>query len=138
VDANGDGSVENDVAVVPDGGQLGELESSWSCLESQRGGFARRNSCRGPEEHALDLRLRVGLGEVGGRAVSLLLDGFNLVESGGGVVDDALLLVAPAATLTTSPDGSRVTIPVTVNPDFGQVLYPSTRGRMLRVGLRIG
>jgi hypothetical protein len=138
VDANGDGSVENDVAVVPDAGQLGELESSWSCLESQRGGFARRNSCRGPEEHALDLRIRIGLGAVGGRAVSLLLDGFNLAEGVGGVIDDALLLVDPAGTLTTSPDGSRVTIPVTVNPDFGQVLYPSTRGRMLRVGLRIG
>jgi len=27
---------------------------------------------------------------------------------------------------------------VLINPDFGKVIYPSSRGRMLRIGLRIG
>jgi hypothetical protein len=73
-----------------------------------------------------------------GRSLSLVIDGLNLVETAGGVRDEALLLVDPAAPLTTSPDGSTVTIPFVVNPDFGSVLYPDSRGRMLRIGLRVG
>jgi hypothetical protein len=60
------------------------------------------------------------------------------VEPSGGVIDDALLLVDPTSAITTSPDGTTVTIPVTVNPEFGRVVYPSSRGRMLRLGVRIG
>lgn len=135
VDANGDGSFENDVAFV-DAATVDPLLASWACLSDQLGGFAARNSCRGPSEHALDLRVAVGLGRIGGRGASLVLDALNLVEGKDGVVDDALLLVDPTGTLATSP-GS-VTLPLIVNPDFGRVLYPSTRGRQLRIGFRIG
>jgi hypothetical protein len=76
------------------------------------------------------------LGRLGGREASLVIDGFNLIETEDGIVDDALLLVDPAAGITTS--GSTVTIPFTLNPDFGSVLYPASRGRMVRVGFRIG
>ena len=136
VDANGDGSVANDVAFVSDAATLGALAEEWSCLGDQAGGFAVRNSCRGPEQHSVDARVEVSLGRLGGRTARLTLDGFNLVEGSGGVIDDALLLVDPSGAITT--DGSTVTIPVEVNPSFGQVLYPSSRGRMLRVGVRIG
>lgn len=138
VDANGDGSIENDVALVPDAAQLAAIMDTPLCLSSQAEGFAARNSCREPGRHSLDVRLRVALGAVGGQLASLTLDGLNLIESSGGVVDRALLLVDPAGSITTSTDGSTITIPTVVNPDFGKVVYPSTRGRMLRVGLRIG
>jgi len=137
VDANGDGSLRNDVAFV-EAGVVDPLLSDWACLNDQVGGFAVRNSCRGPAAHFLDVRVQVRVGRLGGRDASLVLDGLNLVESEAGVIDDALLLVDPSGSITTSPDGSTVTIPFMVNPDFGHVLYPTSRGRVLRVGFRIG
>jgi hypothetical protein len=137
VDANGDGSIRNDVAFL-DAAMVGALLSDWPCLEDQVGGFAARNSCRGPAVHSLDVRVRLNVGHVAGREASLVIDGFNLIENGDGVVDDALLLVDPDASIVTSPDGTVVTIPFTVNPDFGRILYPTSRGRMIRVGFRIG
>jgi len=137
VDANADGSTRNDVAYVPDTGQLGSLADDWSCLADQAGGFAERNSCRGPSVHDLSLRLRFGFATFGGRTATLVLDGFNLIESSAGVIDNALLLVDPTGSITTSPDGATVTIPTTVNDGFGKVVYPSSRGRMLRIGVRI-
>ena len=65
-----------------------------------------------------------------------MVDGLNLVESSDGVVDEALLLVDPASSISSS--GGVVTIPTVVNPDFGRVIYPTSRGRMIRVGFRIG
>jgi hypothetical protein len=135
VDANGDGSFANDPAFV-DATQTDPLLADWPCLSDQAGGFAVRNSCRGPAEHALDVRLDIGLGRVAGRSASLVLDVLNVVEGKDGLIDGALLLVDPSASLTTSP-GS-VAIPVLANPDFGRVMYPSSRGRQLRIGLRIG
>ncbi|MDH3206950.1 MAG: carboxypeptidase-like regulatory domain-containing protein [Gemmatimonadota bacterium] len=135
VDANGDGSLRNDVAFV-DASVVDPLLSEWPCLDSQLSGFAVRNSCRGPSAHSVDVRIRFRLGRLAGRDASLVLDGFNLVESRDGVVDDALLLVDPTGSITTS--SGVVTIPFVLNPDFGRVIYPSTRGRMVRIGFRIG
>lgn len=138
VDANGDGSLRNDVAWVPDAAELAAIEGSWPCLDDQAGGFAARNSCRGPKRHSLDTRLSVVLGSLGSQRASIFIDALNLLEGGGGVLDDALLLVDPAGTITTSPDGDTVTVPVVVNPGFGEILHPSSRGRMVRFGVRIG
>jgi carboxypeptidase family protein len=138
VDANGDGSARNDVAFVPDGAQLTTLLAEWTCLDGQTNGFAVRNSCRGPERHTIDLRLKVELGSTGARRVDLVIDAFNLIESRGGLIDDALLLVDPNNSITTSPDGQTVTVPFVVNPGFGTVRYSSSRGRMIRIGVRIG
>jgi hypothetical protein len=135
VDANGDGSFRNDVPFV-DGAILGAIPDLPSCVTSQLDVFAERNSCRGPSAHALDVRLRFRLSQLGGRDVSLVVDGLNLVETEEGLVDDALLLVDPSGTISSS--GGVVTIPVTGNADFGSLLYSTSRGRMLRVGLRIG
>jgi hypothetical protein len=137
VDANGDGSVRNDIAFV-DAAAVDPLLSDWPCLADLVGGFATRNSCRGPSVHSIDVRLSLRVGRIGNREAHLVLDGFNLIESTDGVIDGALLLVDPAGSLTTSPDGSTVTIPFMLNSDFGSVLYPTSRGRMLRVGFRIG
>jgi hypothetical protein len=138
VDANGDGSMRNDVAFVPDLTSLDGLAGGWSCLTNQLEQFAARNSCRGPARQSLDAGIRLGLTSLSGRTVSLTVEGFNLIEDESGVLDRALLLVSPDAPLVRSGDGSTVTLPVTVNPDFGKVVFPSTRGRILRVGLRIG
>ncbi len=136
VDANGDGSHRNDVAFVPT--DLSALSESWSCLSDQGGAFASRNSCRGPSSHTVNVRVRYTFAQLVGHPASITVDGLNLIETSGGIIDDALLLVDPDGTITTSPDGSTVTIPTLVNANFGQVLYPTSRGRMLRVGLRIG
>ena len=138
VDVNGDGSLRNDVAFVPGDSQLAVLLDSWPCLEEQADGFAARNSCRGPASHQVDVGLEIGLGNVGGREAIIRLDALDLVEERGGVLDDALWVVDPATDLTTSADGQTVTIPMTINPAFGSVVYPSSRGRMLRLGVRIG
>lgn len=138
VDINGDGSVRNDVAFVPDVSTLGDLAGSWSCLSGQAGSFAERNSCRGPTRSTLDASLSLGVAATGGHTVYLTVEGFNLIESKSGIIDQALLLVNPSQPIQRSADGSTVTVPVTVNPNFGQVIVPDTRGRILRVGLRIG
>lgn len=136
VDANGDGSVRNDVAYVPAASELGALADAWPCLSDQADGFAVRNSCRGTSEHSVDARARLRVGSWGGRTVTLDVDGLNLVESSGGIVDQALLLVDPDAAIDAS--GSTVTIPVAVNPGFGDVLYSTSRGTMIRITLRVG
>lgn len=138
VDANGDGSIENDVPFVPQPDVLGTLHAEWSCLRNQSGGFAIRNSCRGPSRQSLDARLTVALGTIGGQNASLFVDGLNLIETKDGLIDDALLLVDPDAGLTVTDGGARVRVPYLVNPGFGEVLLPTSRGRMLRVGMRIG
>ncbi|MDH5761249.1 MAG: hypothetical protein OEZ65_16920, partial [Gemmatimonadota bacterium] len=138
VDANGDGSWENDVAYVPESAFLGDVLTQWPCLASQTGGPAARNSCRAPVEQSLHARLRVGLAEVAGRTLEVVVDGFNLIENEGGIVDDALLLVDPAGSMTVSADGTTVTLPLSVNQGFGRVVRPAARGRMLRIGFRIG
>jgi hypothetical protein len=136
VDANGDGSHRNDVAFVPT--DLSALSEGWSCLSDQGGAFASRNSCRGPSSHTVNIRVRYNFAQLVGQPASITVDGLNLIETSGGIIDDALLLVDPDGTITTSPDGGTVTIPTLVNANFGEVLYPTSRGRMLRVGVRIG
>ena len=131
-------SFSDDVAFVPSDGSVDPLTADWSCLTDQVGMFAARNSCRRPSVHTVNARLQFTIARFGGRSASLTLDAFNLLESQDGVVDEALFLVDPSGTITTSPDGTTVTIPTVVNPNFGDVVYPSTRGRMLRIGVRIG
>ncbi len=138
VDANGDGSFENDVPFVPQPDDLGTLHADWQCLRNQAGGFAVRNSCRGPAHQTVDARLRIALGQIGGQNASVFVDGLNLVESKDGLIDDALMLVDADADLTVTSGGTRVSVPYQVNPGFGEVLLPTSRGRMLRVGMRIG
>ncbi len=138
VDANGDGSAINDVAWVPDAGALSGLLSDWPCLNDQTGAFAERNSCRAPAHSGVDLRLRARLTRLGGRRLELTVDVYNLVERVEGLRDTALLLVDPNGSLDVSSDGGMLTLPLSVNPDFGKIIVPSGLGRMIRIGLRIG
>ena len=83
------------------------------------------------------IELHEAIDETRDRDVHVTADVFGLVEPRGGLRDEALLLVDPAAPIQTSPGGI-VTIPTLVNPDFGRVVLPQSRGRILRVGIRIG
>lgn len=136
VDANGDGSAANDPALTVDAAALGALDGVATC-STPTGSYAVRNSCRAPSSQELNLRLSFDLTNVGARRAHLVLDVLNVVESKGGVVDTALLLVDPSGSITTASDGT-VTIPTTVNPNFGEVVYPASRGRSIRIGVRIG
>jgi hypothetical protein len=44
--------------------------------------------------------------------------------------------VDPTGTITSA--AGTVTVPVVVNPDFGRGIYPSSRGRTIRIGFRVG
>lgn len=132
VDANGDGSVGNDPAFVdPALAGMSDLVSHWSCLSSQQGHFAERNSCRAPGVHALDARLALPLLRLGSGRLEATFDGLNLIQSNTGFVDAALLQLDPAGTLA----GNKV--PYVVNPHFGAPLAPQLSGRMFRVGLSL-
>ena len=63
---------------------------------------------------------------------------YKIFESKDGLRDTALLLIDRDGELEISDDGDTTTIPTLVNPDFGSVLLPSSPGRVLRIGLRIG
>ena len=135
VDANGDGA-GNDPAFVDDTiSGMASLIGKWSCLRSQVGQFAERNACRSAGVHSLDLRIEVPVVRLGGYPLSLDVDAINLLESDVGLVDNALYLVDPAKTATTT--GSVTHVPLVVNPDFGNVLVRDSSGRFLRVGLRV-
>lgn len=135
VDANGDGA-SNDPAFVDDtvSGMVKVLDAN-SCLKSQVGQFAVRNSCRAPGVHSLDLRLEVPTVTLGGYPLTLTVDALNLLESDVGLVDQALYLVDPTRATTTA--GSVTHVPLVANPNFGKVLIRDSSGRFLRVGLRV-
>lgn len=137
VDANGDGSALNDVAFVPDDPILLDLTSQWDCLSSAIGRFAERNSCRGDAVHSADVRLALNVFQSSNRSVELVFEGLNLIDTQVGLRDTALLLVDPSGTLTVDPSTGSVTVPVTVNPNFGKINVSTNRGRIARVGFRI-
>ena len=74
----------------------------------------------------------------GSSDVSLVVDAVNLIATEDGVIDRALYLVDPAASLIVSPDGRNYTVPLVANPDFGKLLSRFTPQRFLRLGLRVG
>jgi hypothetical protein len=137
VDANGDGSATNDPAFVDaslDG--MSEVVNEWGCLQDQTGGFAARNSCRGPDTHALDARLTLGVFANDAVRADLVVDALNLIAGDHGIVDDALVLVDPSAPLNTAANGA-VTVPLLANPDFGTLLMRFSPQRVFRIGLRL-
>jgi Carboxypeptidase regulatory-like domain len=138
VDANGDGSGNNDPAFVdPSVSGVPGLIARFSCLDGQENQFAERNSCRSDMVHAFDLNLAVGLPvrSLGGR-VMVTLDAFNLIASETGQVDRALVLVDPNGSITTGAGGQLV-LPLIANPDFGKVMSRRTENRLVRLGFRL-
>jgi hypothetical protein len=138
VDASGDGYGGNDPAFVdPALPGMQELSAAWPCLRESSGRFAARNACRADMTHALDVSLGVQLVRIGRGAASLFVDALDLLEAERGMPDAALYLVDPAGSLGTDADARTVTVPLLVNPDFGQPLAAPTTGRRFRLGLSL-
>jgi hypothetical protein len=138
VDVNGDGSDRNDPAFVDPGiPGMETLLQRWGCLADQVGSFAQRNSCRGPDVHRLDVRFAIGLYELRGQPIELVVDALNLFDTDTGLRDRALFLIDREGTLETSPEGTLI-LPLVVNPRFGESLVRRVTGRSLRFGVRIG
>ncbi|MEX0907881.1 MAG: hypothetical protein WD054_06085, partial [Gemmatimonadota bacterium] len=136
VDPNGDGSAFNDPAFVDESiAGIAELVRDNACLSGSAGGFAERNSCRTPVQHALDLSLTVPLLELAGGTAAVAVYAFDVLESERGAPDAALYLVDPAGSVVADPVARTVTLPLIVNPEFGESLARRTTGRTLRVGL---
>jgi hypothetical protein len=139
VDANGDGSARNDPAFVTDTvAGAADVIAANSCLTSQVGQLAERNSCREPSLGSLELRLAIGLGRLGGKArTELLIDAYNVMMTGADVTDHALYLVDPARPLSTNATTGVTTVPLLGNPNFGQPLVKRKLDPAFRLGLRI-
>jgi hypothetical protein len=136
VDANGDGSGENDPAFI-DNAIAGtpELLADHDCLATQAGEFAERNSCREGRVHALDLRLSLKLPlKLMGSDLRFMVDAFNVVSSETGVVDRAVYLVDPSQPLSVT---GTVNIPLVANPGFGTLLVRRLEPRVVRLGLKV-
>ena len=138
VDVNGDGAGGNDPAYLD--AAITGLSSALSAAGCSGGTnvFAERNSCREDAAHSLDLRFSVGLPLVAqdGSRLSVVLDAFNVVSSAVGLVDRALVLVDPNGALTTDGQGN-VTLPLVVNPNFGNIQSRRNDPRLFRIGVRM-
>jgi hypothetical protein len=138
VDANGDGSFNNDPAFLDNTiAGTSELISSWSCLSENVAGFAARNACRGPAIKALDGRLAIDIATTDRLRAHLVLDVLNAIASEDLIPDRGVYLVDTARPLGTSPNGRNVTVPLIVNPNFGQPLLRFAPERIVRLGLRV-
>ena len=136
LDANGDGSVFNDVAFIPTSG-LPTGGAAFDCLAAFQGAFPDRNECRGESVHTLDLRLTIGLGTLGGSNAQLVIDAMNVMDAETGIPNPALLSITPGGSVGTD-SGGNAQVPYRVNSAFGAVIPGTNPGRWLRVGLRLG
>ena len=138
VDVNGDGSGRNDPAFIdPNIVGMESLLQKWDCLADQVGDFAERNSCRAPDVHRFDVRFAIGLYELQGQPIEIVVDALNLLDADMGVRDRALFLIDREGTLEANPDGT-LTLPLVINPSFGEPLVRQANGRSFRFGVRIG
>ena len=71
-----------------------------------------------------------------GSRLSLVLDAFNIVSSTVGLIDRALVLVDPNGALITDGQGN-VTLPLVINPNFGNVQSRRNDPRLFRLGVRM-
>lgn len=139
VDADADGATGNDAAFI-DGALAGmdQLIAEHACLQRAAGRFAVRNDCRGPIVHRLDLRAAFRLRSLASGPLELVLDAINVLPSIEGRIDRALVLVDRSGTVTTNPGTGITSVPLVVNPGFGEVLSDRSAGMLFRLGLRIG
>jgi len=138
VDPNGDGAGGNDPAYLDAAiTGIGNTLSAAGC-KSGTNVFAKRNSCREGEAQSLDLRFSIGLPlkAKDGSQLAIVLDAFNVVSSAVGLVDRALVLVDPNGLITVDGQGN-VTLPLVVNPNFGNIQSRRNDPRLFRVGVRM-
>jgi hypothetical protein len=138
VDINGDGSESNDPAYVDDRiDGVTALFTDWSCLQTQVGSFAERNSCRDPALSTLNLRVGIGPIRLAGYPIELWVEMLNVTDANLAVRDHALVVVDSGAPLVSDPVTADVAVPLLVNEKFGQPLAYRGSGRAVRFGLRV-
>lgn len=139
VDANGDGVWGNDPAYVdlalPG---MDALRADHACLSRSSGAFAERNDCRGVITHRLDLRASFRLMTLAAGPMDLVLDAMDVIPRASGRIDRALYLVDRTGAVATNGSTGVTTVPLVVNPNFGELLADRAPGMLFRVGLRIG
>jgi hypothetical protein len=111
------------------------LTDRWSCLRDAAGRFAPRNACRGNGTHTGDLRLDWTAPRLVPATTRLTLEIFNLFATEPTLPDPALYLIDPAGTLMFDPSSRTLSVPLLVNPAFGEPLPTRHPGRLLRLGL---
>lgn len=137
VDANGDGSGNNDPAFIgTDIPGMSALTGANGCLASQTDALAGRNSCRDPGISALDLSMGIPIRAGGGHSLRVTFDALNLIATNAGIFDHAALLIDPKGPITYNGAG-QVVLPLLANPSFGKLLSRRDGARELRVGLRV-
>lgn len=137
VDADAAGGGTDPAYVDPALPGMDAILSEWSCVRVSQDSFARRNSCRAPTVHALDVRAALTLFRRGSTAATLIVDAFNVLDTWHERPDAALYLIDPAGSLTVDPDMRTVAVPLIVNPDFGEPLVRRHTGRRMRLGLSL-
>ncbi len=136
VDLNGDGFFGNDPAFVSDQVEgAADVLDAWSCVGSQVGEFAERNSCRTDGVHSVDLRLSADVLRSNARALKVYVEALNVMQSEFGFVDAALYRVDPTGQITTDTNG-RTVFPLMANTEFGEIRRRAALPRLLRVGLQ--
>ena len=139
VDANGDGDPNNDPAFIDAAlpGMTALLDAN-DCLRRQAGAFAGRNSCRGEMQQRLDLRATFRLTGAQGAGIHLVLDAMDVVSVATGRPDAAVYHIDRTGAVTTNALTGVTTMPLSVNPRFGELVADRSPGVLWRVGLRIG
>ncbi|MCI0435410.1 MAG: carboxypeptidase-like regulatory domain-containing protein [Gemmatimonadetes bacterium] len=138
VDANADGSASNDPAFLSAAlAGTSELVAEWSCLAAHMEAFVERNACRGPAIHSLDGRITIGITSGDRYNAEIVVDALNLVAPEDIVPDRAVYLVDPSSDLAVSPNGRNTTVPLVVNPGFGEAVARYAPQRLIRLGLRL-
>jgi hypothetical protein len=134
-DMNGDGVFGNDPAFVT--GSITGTDAAvaaWPCLSSQLGHFAERNACRGAAVQSLDVRAGYST-KLGGLNPTFAVEVFDALGADRKIPDSALYLVDPDAELTVS--GTTVTVPLMLNPNFGQPVAQPRIGRRMRISVSL-
>lgn len=138
VDANGDGSFNNDPAFLENAiAGTSDIVASWPCLSDNTAGFAARNACRGPAIKSLDGRLAIDVANTERLRAHVVVDVLNAIASDDIVPDRAVYLVDPARALGVNTGGRNVAVPLVANTNFGQPLLRFTPERIVRLGLRV-
>ena len=137
IDANADGVAGNDPAFIDgDIEGMADLMAEHACLREEEGRFAPRNSCRTDDRNLLDAWVGVRL-DVGGVRPELRVEALALSATAAGLVDTALYHLDPGAAIVTDPATGSVTVPLVVNPRFGEALQPSSELSRIRISLRM-
>ena len=138
MDMNADGVAGNDPAFVDpfiDG--MDPLLAEWDCLRSAANRFVERNDCRAPARRALDLQLETDLVTRQDLVIAFRVEALDLLSEGGAWYDTALYTLDPEGSADLDATDGIVSVPLRVNPDFGQPLVEGFNPTRVRLELQV-